>query len=163
MVLNKKAVEALPFRYIIIALVAALVVAIALNFVGVLKAGTIGAAEQLNKSTSESVTCSLDKDKPAITNHTIVCSKTTNTTTVTLELTDACGVDEESIGFYTSQTGNIWTDLTLSSGSKTSGTWSGSITNTTFNGASTISVTVSIKDLAGNVNQRTETYSANCS
>lgn len=63
---NKRGVEALPLRYIIIALVAALVIGIALQFVGILKGGTIGAAQQFNQSVTTRTACELDSTGPVV-------------------------------------------------------------------------------------------------
>ena len=46
--MNKKAVEGLPLKYIIIALIAVLVIAIALEMVGVLKTGILAAITNIN-------------------------------------------------------------------------------------------------------------------
>lgn len=46
--MNKKAVEGLPLKYIIIALIAVLVIAIALEMVGVLKVGILSAITNIN-------------------------------------------------------------------------------------------------------------------
>lgn len=92
--LNKRGVEALPLRYIIIALVAALVIGIALQFTGILKSGTINTATKINKTLTEKTTCELDEEKPIISDWTITCNATTNEVNVsTVKITDDCGVD----------------------------------------------------------------------
>jgi len=94
--LNKKGVEALPLRYIIIALVAALVIGIALQFTGILKSGTINTATQINKTLTEKTTCELDEEKPVISDWegNIKCNATTNIVNVTtVKITDDCGVE----------------------------------------------------------------------
>jgi hypothetical protein len=50
--MNKKAVEGLPLKYIIIALIAVLVIAIALEMVGVLKGGILSAITNINTTMS---------------------------------------------------------------------------------------------------------------
>ena len=65
---NKKGVEALPLRYIIIALVAALVIGIALQFVGILRGGVISTAETTNRTLEERTRCELDTTGPTVDN-----------------------------------------------------------------------------------------------
>lgn len=89
---NKKAVEGLPLRYIIIALVAALVVGIALQFTGVLKVGILSTAEKINESTTTQTTCALDTEKPII--ETISATCTSGNLTLNATITDDCGVKE---------------------------------------------------------------------
>ena len=48
--MNKKAVEGLPLRYLIIALSAALVIGIVMETTGILRSGITGAVINLNKT-----------------------------------------------------------------------------------------------------------------
>lgn len=102
---NKRGVEALPLRYIIIALVAALVIGIAMQFVGILKTTTIGAANQYSQTTNKTIICETDTSNPVIsyTAGNINCNSTTNVITVSNVLvTDNCGVDWVKIEFKNS-------------------------------------------------------------
>lgn len=123
--LNKRGVESLPLRYIIIALVAALVIGIALQFTGILKSGTINTAKQLNQTLTEKTTCELDEEAPTITNWSITCNATTdivNVTTVTVN--DDCGVEWVKLELKNSTGGfNGLTDLMIKS--KEDNTWHG--------------------------------------
>jgi len=74
---NKKGIEGMPLKYIVIALVAALVIGIALQFVGILKEGTIGAAQKYNQSVNEKVVKELDTTSPTIY-ATALCINDTN-------------------------------------------------------------------------------------
>jgi len=117
---NKRAVEALPLRYIIIALVAALVIGIALQFVGILKSGTISAATKMNESLSERTACELDMDEPVITINSIVCNATTDKISVTANVKDDCGVADVA---FTVDNDTDFTDMQMSSGTDKDGTW----------------------------------------
>lgn len=64
--MNKRGVEALPLRYIIIALVAALVIGIALTFISTLKGGIVGTAEKLNETITEKTEMELDETGPIL-------------------------------------------------------------------------------------------------
>jgi len=100
-----KGVESLPLRYIIIALVAALVVGIALQFTGILRSGTIGTAEKLNKTLTEKTICELDEEEPQIVDWNITCNSSTNTVNVhSVKVTDDCGVEWVKIEFYSNGT-----------------------------------------------------------
>lgn len=92
--LNKRGVEALPLRYIIIALVAALVIGIALQFTGILRSGTISTATQINKTLTEKTTCELDEEKPIVSNWEITCNASNDIVNVTsVKIEDDCGVE----------------------------------------------------------------------
>lgn len=93
--LNKKGVEALPLRYIIIALVAALVIGIALQFVGTLKGGVINSAEQMNDTLTEKTTQALDDEDPVVSWNAanISCSAVGDELNVSVEVTDASGLE----------------------------------------------------------------------
>lgn len=56
----KKAVEGLPLKYVIIALIAVLVIAIALEMVGILKTGIISSVTQINQSLANKTTEALN-------------------------------------------------------------------------------------------------------
>ena len=122
---NKKGVESLPLRYIIIALVAALVIGIALQFVGILRGGTISSANKINETLAEKTTCELDEEAPVITFINGNCSG--NKATITIKATDDCGIDLERIGFYANSEGGngTWADLTLINGTINNGYWNG--------------------------------------
>jgi hypothetical protein len=91
---NKKAVEGLPLKYIIIALVAALVVGIALQFTGVLKGGIMNTANKINESTTMQTTCALDTEDPVASDWSITCNSTTNLINVaSVKVTDDCDLD----------------------------------------------------------------------
>jgi hypothetical protein len=103
--LNKKGVESLPLRYIIIALVAALVIGIALQFTGILKSGTISTAKQLNETLTEKTTCELDEDAPVVKWNSSLISCNASNDIVTIELggvnvTDDCGVKYVAVELY---------------------------------------------------------------
>jgi hypothetical protein len=53
--MNRKAVEALPLRYIIMVIIAALVIAIILEFVGVLRTGILSGVLRLNQTLREAL------------------------------------------------------------------------------------------------------------
>ena len=124
---NKRGVEALPLRYIIIALVAALVIGIALQFVGILKGGTIGAAEQFNQSTTTQVACQLDTTGPTVNNgwmcnntdrtSCVTTSKTGNVLHVYADVTDndgGCGIDDyQGVYAYVYKDGSSLTSISL--------------------------------------------------
>ena len=63
---NKRGIEGLPLKYLVIALVAALVIGIALQFIGALKGGTIGAAETFNDTITQRTACELDSTGPTV-------------------------------------------------------------------------------------------------
>ncbi len=155
---NKKGVEGLPLRYIIIALVAALVIGIALQFVGVLRGGTISAAEKINETLTEKTTCELDEESPVITINSITCNATSDVLSVDVTITDDCGVKTAS--FIDSDT-DTWTDLTLSSGDEKDGVWTGSL-NGTFSTNEDVTVTISAFDKAPTENQGTEAQQVTC-
>jgi hypothetical protein len=117
---NKKAVEGLPLKYIIIALVAALVVGIALQFTGVLKGGIMSTAEKLNQSVTEEVTCNTDNENPVIAVDSVTC--TSGNITVNITATDDCGIS--SVAFADSDDTSDWYPMILGSGTKTNGEWS---------------------------------------
>lgn len=118
---NKKAVEGLPLKYIIIALVAAICVGIALQFTGVLKTGILSTAEKINESTSTQTACALDAEEPLLSDVVASCVNINDTVSVSVKITDDCGID--SVAFDVDNDGE-WIDLTLESGTKTDGTWS---------------------------------------
>ncbi len=92
--LNKRGVEALPLRYIIIALVAALVIGIALQFTGILKSGTINTATKINDTLAQKTTCELDEEAPVISDWNVNCNATTDIVNITsVKVTDDCGVE----------------------------------------------------------------------
>jgi len=102
-----KGVESLPLRYIIIALVAALVIGIALQFTGILRSGTIGTAEKLNKTLTEKTICELDEEEPQIdkTDLNITCDSSKDIVNVKyVKVTDDCGVEWVKVEFYSNGT-----------------------------------------------------------
>jgi hypothetical protein len=126
---NKKAVEALPLRYIIIALVAALVVGIVLQMTGTLRGGIQSTAEKLNTSVTEKVTCSLDEEAPKITSATLTCNGVSKSVTVTAKVTDDCGVKEAW-----AYVANKLVTLSTTESDLTAATWTGSLTDSAFTG-----------------------------
>ena len=126
---NKKAVEALPLRYIIIALVAALVVGIALQMTGTLRGGIQGTAEKLNASVTEKVTCELDEELPKITDATLTCNGVSKSITVTADAIDDCGVKE--VWAYVE---SKLVTLSTTDDDDTDATWTGSKTDNAFTG-----------------------------
>jgi hypothetical protein len=153
--LNKKAVEALPLRYIIIALVAALVVGIALQMTGTLRGGIQGTAEKLNASVTEKVACELDEENPVIEDIT-VDNGTTEELTVTVDLTDDCGIDVvlAYLDKYSGSGSDETLELTMTSGTETDGTWSGTQTGLTT--GAVYNVTIWTQDKATTPNEATE-------
>lgn len=89
---NKKAVEGLPLKYIIIALVAALVVGIALQFTGTLRGGIQSTADQINTTIAEKTTCELDSTAPRVVSASATCSS--GNISITATITDDCGTSE---------------------------------------------------------------------
>lgn len=144
---NKKAVEGLPLKYIIIALVAALVVGIALQFTGVLKGGIMSTAEKINESTTEKTTCALDSENPIITNID------GESGTISADIADDCGIDAATAYLNQDSTTKDTVTLALTSGTKTSGTWSGTSTLTT----GVYNITVWAQDKASTTNEVSET------
>lgn len=125
---NKKGVESLPLRYIIIALVAALVIGIALQFVGVLRGGTISSANKINKTLAEKTTCELDEEKPIISDWTgnIDCNATTNIVSISsVKITDDCGVEWAKVELENSTTNDFNGLADLSIKSEENNTWYG--------------------------------------
>ena len=120
---NKKGVEGLPFKYIIIALVAALVIGIALQFTNILGEGTISSAERISESLEMKTICELDEEPPVMTNIKTECvyDDETKNLTITVEIEDECGV--ESVWFY-NKDDEISITLRLIEGTKQEGTWS---------------------------------------
>ena len=53
--MNKKGVEGLPMKYVIIAIIAALALAIILEVTGILRGGIINAATSLNETLNSSL------------------------------------------------------------------------------------------------------------
>jgi hypothetical protein len=157
---NKRAVEALPLRYIIIALVAALVIGIALQFVGILKSGTISAATKMNESLSERTACELDMDGPVITFSSHTCSN--GDLTVNVNIKDDCGVDENEIGMYTNVTSDTNYDLTLNSGTTNDGSWKFTGNDASWDVNKMISVTVWAKDKSTTATMGTKSDAINC-
>ena len=121
---NKRGVEALPLRYIIIALVAVLVIAIVLEFTGVLRTGTIGAAERINETLTEKTICALDDGEPTITD--FLCSEDDDK--IQFKLMDECGVDDQTVTAFVFEGNTSVATITLNliDGDITSGTWEGS-------------------------------------
>jgi hypothetical protein len=122
---NKRGVEALPLRYIIIALVAALVIGIVLQFVGILKGGTIGAANQFNASVSSQTKCELDNTGPTVNSGTLFNS--TGGTTINRTKGDlmyfssnatdnpgGCGIDDYTGVFAYIYVGSVSTNTSVS-------------------------------------------------
>ena len=157
---NKKAVEALPLRYIIIALVAAIVVGIALQFTGILKTGILSTAEKINESTTTQTTCALDTEKPIISNDGTTCAD--DNLNVKVSMTDACGINADANGFYTSATGSVDYFLELDSGTIKDGTWTFSANDTNWDGK-TVSITAWAEDKASTPNKGTKTFNVTCS
>ena len=120
---NKKGVEGLPFKYIIIALVAALVIGMVLNFTNILGEGTIGAAERISESLEMRTICELDEEDPVIRVQEIICvyDDETKNLTITVDVEDECGVD--SVWFY-NEDDKVSITLRLTEGTKREGTWS---------------------------------------
>jgi hypothetical protein len=120
---NKKGVEALPLKYIIIALVAALVVGIALQFTGTLKGGILSTGEKLNETLATQTACELDFEEPVITVdwENVICYETNNTITIEADITDDCGISGVS---FELDGDNEWAKLELTSGDEQDGTWS---------------------------------------
>lgn len=159
MKINKRGVEALPLKYIIIALVAALVIGIALQFVGILKGGTLNAANQMNESVTEQTTCALDNAKPTITSiGTITCNSTTDVVTVAnAAVSDNCGID----WVYVELKNSSAVYKGLGSLSESTDKWSGTLNFTsasnpgilqTYNIASGDTVVIWVKDTANQPN-----------
>ena len=145
---NKRGVESLPLRYIIIALVAALVIGIALQFVGVLRGGTIDSANKINKTLAEKTTCELDEEAPTIISGTLSCNNTTSTTTVKAQITDDCGVKEAWIYIKDTDSGyNTSLELSMNGTDNKNANWVGDMTNNTlFNGTDHIEGYIYAKD-----------------
>jgi hypothetical protein len=161
MKLNKKGVEGLPLRYIIIALVAALVIGIALQFTGILRGGIMNAAGNINDSLTEKTTCELDEETPDITFVSGIC--TDDKTTITVRLTDDCGINDENVGFYANSAGGsgVWTDLVMDTNSTiNNGTWTGTtVVNSTLYGLNkNVTGTIVAKDKSTAANQETEQF-----
>ena len=160
--MNKKGVEALPLRYIIIALVAALVIGIALQFVGTLKGGTLAAAEKMNETLTEKTTCALDDEAPEITidEGKSYCNSTTDILHIEATITDECGVDEDKVAVIDSHV-DEWVDMTLSDD-----VWIGEINATEFSknyiDNEILNVTISAFDKADQPNQGVETTQITC-
>ena len=93
---NKKGVEGLPFKYIIIALVAALVIGIALQFTNILGEGTISSAERISETLKMKTICESDEEPPVIKlfEDETFCINGTNHTNLTIKVNvvDECGV-----------------------------------------------------------------------
>lgn len=139
---NKKGVESLPLRYIIIALVAALVIGIALQFIGVLRSGTISSANKINETLTEKTTCELDEEAPIILSGNLNCNSTTNTATVTAQITDDCGVKEAWV--YINDT---TLELSINGADDKNASWTGEVVNSTlFNGTNYIEGYIYAKD-----------------
>ena len=151
---NKKGVEGLPLKYIIIALVAALVVGIALQFTGTLRGGIQSTAETLNETLITKTTCELDEEKPKITFNTNVTECDLTNLTVQATITDACGINEDRVSFIDNKN-NDWTEMELISGDDKNGVWMGSIDGTSCSGAL---ITISAYDKATTTNQGTQSY-----
>lgn len=120
---NKKGVEGLPLKYIIIALVAALVVGIALQFTGTLKGGILGTADKLNSTLSEQTACELDFDDPEFdwSDVDISCNATLDSITLDVDIKDDCGISGVSLDVNDD---NKYLPLTLTSGTDQDGAWS---------------------------------------
>jgi hypothetical protein len=158
---NKKAVEALPLRYIIIALVAALVVGIALQMTGTLRGGIQGTAEKLNASVTEKVTCELDEEAPKIIAATLTCNGVSKSITVTADVTDDCGVNE--VWAYVE---NKLVTFSTTEKDLTDATWTGSKTDNAFTGTIEGYVYAKDKSTAGNaIDTQTKAFyiNATCS
>lgn len=117
---NKKGVEALPLRYIIIALVAALVIGIALQFTGILKEGIMGSADRINDSLTEKTICELDDEEPIISDLSVICNETTEMISVVVKLEDECGIDRVSFDLNDD---DVWVGLELKNGTIQGGYW----------------------------------------
>ncbi|MDD5182157.1 MAG: hypothetical protein PHC66_03235 [Candidatus Nanoarchaeia archaeon] len=150
---NKKAVEGLPLKYIIIALVAAICVGIALQFTGVLKTGILSTAEKINESTTMQTTCALDAEAPVIEFATLVCNSTTHTATVTATVTDDCGV-ADVWAYIDNGADDIGINFDKASGADNrDATWTGSETDTTkFSGTNEIEGYIYADDKANTAN-----------
>jgi hypothetical protein len=145
---NKRGIEGLPLKYLVIALVAALVIGIALQFVGALRGGTIGAAEQFNQTVGQRTACELDSTGPLVnagwlcqnTNYSS-CDTTANSGDVLnlyADVTDnegGCGVDDFTGVFaYIHRNGVQLTSVSLrrQSGDIFSGTYTTNDTGTYY-------------------------------
>ncbi len=120
---NKKGVEGLPFKYIIIALVAALVIGIALQFTGILGDSIISQAERIDDSLSQEMICQLDKEAPDITVNNVYCNITSNLLTIDVGVTDECGVARVYLGYYNDTENTVYEDFKLRDGNKLDGVW----------------------------------------
>jgi hypothetical protein len=145
---NKRGVEALPLRYIIIALVAALVIGIALQFVGILKTTTIGAANQYGAMTNATIICETDKTGPTV-NQGWLCNSTTYDTN--------CG--NTTINNGTSKTLHVFADATDNQGGCGIDDYNGVFAWVYKNGAS-INTSVPLTRQSGNIFHGTYTESA---
>jgi len=130
---NKKGVEGLPFKYIIIALVAALVIGMALQFTGILQEGVVGSAERMEESLTRRTICELDEDPPVIEDYEyIVEGKSENGDEnltymeINVTISDECGVKEAWLWFrdYDFEEIEDNPNLNLISGDRNNGTWS---------------------------------------
>jgi len=148
---NKKAVEALPLRYIIIALVAAIVVGIALQFTGILKTGILSTAEKINESTATQTTCALDTEHPLITG--IDASWSSGSATIDADLSDECGIETAIAYLKQGSTTKASVSLELDEGNAKNGTWSGDVEIS----SGTYNITVWAEDDAANPNENTKT------
>lgn len=129
---NKKGVEGLPFKYIIIALVAALVIGIALQFTGILGDSIISQAERIDDSLTQEMICQLDKDAPVINLNDVYCNITSKEFIINVTLIDECGINTSAWNRasirYTKDDNEIeWinAELTLDIGTKQEGCWLG--------------------------------------
>lgn len=148
---NKKAVEALPLRYIIIALVAALVVGIALQFTGTLRGGIQNTADTLNDTLSERTMCELDNDAPVIMSASGHCTGDRNVT-ISADITDECGTSEAWA--YIKESASDSGDevvLRTSDSDRKDATWTGGY-NADSDYPSTITVYIYAKDKATGAN-----------
>jgi cell division topological specificity factor len=116
----------------IMSIILLLVIGIALQFIGVLRSGTINSANKINETLTEKTTCELDEEAPVITFINGTCAG--NKTTIEIRATDDCGIDIERIGFYAnSENGNgTWVKLSLKNGTITDGYWTGTASNSTL-------------------------------
>ena len=97
---NKKGVEGLPLKYVIIALVAVVVIGMALYVTDSLGTSVKGATDKVGDKLTERTTCELDNERPVVENWQITCNATTNElSVVSVKITDECGIEWAKVEF----------------------------------------------------------------
>ena len=117
---NKKGVEGLPLKYVIIALVAVVVIGMALYVTDSLGTSVKGATDKIGDTLTERTTCELDDEAPEILSLGVVCDASTNMISVTVRLLDECGIDRVSFDINDDDS---WISLDLNNGTIHDGYW----------------------------------------